>query len=74
MTKTDSLAPLRSLLHDATDSPAVLAGRLASERARIAGSDAIAHELVAADLRWLLRQDDSSSPVCRLLLQSNILG
>lgn len=59
MTQTDPLARLRSLLHDSRGAPGDVADDLAAERARVAGGDAVAHELVAADLRWLRRQDEA---------------
>ncbi|MCR9244756.1 MAG: ion transporter [bacterium] len=62
MTQDESLARLRKLLHDGGGAPDQLAAELAAERARVAGDDAVAHELVAADLRWLRRQDERRLP------------
>lgn len=52
-TEPASLAPLRALLHDAAGAPAAAAEALAEERTRVAGDGPLAHELLAAELRWL---------------------
>jgi len=55
MTSTDSQshAALRALLHDAAAAPADAARRLADEREALAGNGPLAHELLAAEMRWL---------------------
>lgn len=59
-----SLAPLRTLLHDAAPAPAVAAEALADERTRLAGDGPLAHELLAAELRWLaLQRSDTGDGV-----------
>lgn len=52
-TEPQSLATVRALLHDATSAPAATAEALAAERTRLAGDGPLAHELLAAELRWL---------------------
>lgn len=58
-TETPSLQRLRALLHDTTDAPGELAEALRVERHRVAGTAPIAHELLAADLRWIARQHEA---------------
>ena len=58
-TDSQSLAPLRALLHDVAASPAATAEALATERTALAGDGAVAHELLAAELRWLAAQRES---------------
>ncbi|MBL8753549.1 MAG: hypothetical protein JNK15_09630 [Planctomycetes bacterium] len=50
-----SLAVLRTLLHEAAAAPATTVRALAAERTRLAGGGALAQELLAAELRWLER-------------------
>jgi hypothetical protein len=53
--EAQSTAALRTLLHEAAASPDATARALAAERTRLAGHGALAHELLAAELRWLER-------------------
>ncbi|MCA8953840.1 MAG: hypothetical protein KDE27_30285 [Planctomycetes bacterium] len=46
------------MLHDVQGDPAAAAAELALERDRVAGDEPVAHELVAAELRWIRRQQD----------------
>lgn len=61
MNHPDPLARLRTLLQDGHGAPVERAAALAAERDRVAGDDALAHELVAAELRWIRRQDERDS-------------
>lgn len=58
-TDSQSLAPLRALLHDVAASPAATAEALAAARTTLAGDGVVAHELLAAELRWLAAQRES---------------
>lgn len=58
-TDSQSLAPLRALLHDVAVSPAATAEALAAARTTLAGDSVVAHELLAAELRWLAAQRES---------------
>jgi hypothetical protein len=58
-TEPPSLATLRELLYAATNTPAATADALADERTRLAGDAPLAHELLAAELRWLAAQHDN---------------
>ena len=50
-----SLSRLRALLHETAPDPAATAAALAVERQQLAGGGALAHELLALELRWLQR-------------------
>jgi len=60
--ESPNLTPLRALLHDATMAPAACMAALAAERARLAGSGPLAHELLDLELRWLGRQPEVHDP------------
>ncbi|MBL8727884.1 MAG: ion transporter [Planctomycetes bacterium] len=68
--ESPNLAPLRALLHDATTPPATIMAALAAERARLAGSGPLAHELLELELRWLGAQPEVRDPATAAALEA----
>ena len=57
-----SLVRLRSLLHDATTTPAETARALREERSRVVGKGALARELLTIEQRWLAAREEARDP------------
>lgn len=57
-----SLVRLRSLLHDATTTPAEAARALLEERSRVVGKGALARELLTIEQRWLAAREEARDP------------
>jgi hypothetical protein len=58
-TEPPSLASLRALLHDAAAAPADAMAAIAGAREALSGDGPLAHELIAAELRWLAAENDA---------------